>query len=49
MSWCVEYATDIADVFPQKRVTLLHSRKQLLPKYKQSMHDESKFRGKRII
>ncbi|KIP04635.1 hypothetical protein PHLGIDRAFT_25487 [Phlebiopsis gigantea 11061_1 CR5-6] len=36
----IQYATDIADVFPQKRVTLLHSRKQLLPKYEERMHDE---------
>lgn len=36
-----EYATDIAEVFPQKRVTLLHSRDQLLPRFNESMHDES--------
>jgi apoptosis-inducing factor 2 len=37
----MEYATDIAEVFPQKRVTLLHSRHQLLPRFSESMHEES--------
>lgn len=36
-----EYATDIADVFPDKKVTLLHSRQQLLPRFSQAMHNES--------
>ncbi|OSX62710.1 hypothetical protein POSPLADRAFT_1056076 [Postia placenta MAD-698-R-SB12] len=36
----VQYATDIADVFPDKKVTLLHSRQQLLPRFSQAMHNE---------
>jgi hypothetical protein len=28
-------------VYPEKKVTLLHSRTQLLPKFDQAMHDES--------
>ena len=37
----IEYATDIAEVFPTKHVTLLHSRSQLLPRFDEGMHDES--------
>ncbi|KAI5890714.1 FAD/NAD(P)-binding domain-containing protein [Schizophyllum commune H4-8] len=36
----VQFATDIADVHPEKRVTLLHSRPQLLPRFSQEMHNE---------
>lgn len=36
-----EYATDIAEVFPTKHATLLHSRSQLLPRFDEAMHDES--------
>ncbi|KAI0073966.1 FAD/NAD(P)-binding domain-containing protein [Panus rudis PR-1116 ss-1] len=36
----IQYATDIAEVFPNKPVTLLHSRDQLLPKFDERMHDE---------
>ncbi|KAL1743370.1 hypothetical protein HDZ31DRAFT_41086 [Schizophyllum fasciatum] len=36
----IQFATDIADVYPDKRVTLLHSRAQLLPKFSQEMHNE---------
>ncbi|KAL4248994.1 FAD/NAD(P)-binding domain superfamily protein [Abortiporus biennis] len=36
----IQYATDIAEVFPSKHVTLLHSRKRLLPRFDERMHDE---------
>ncbi|KAI4528593.1 FAD/NAD(P)-binding domain-containing protein [Schizophyllum commune Loenen D] len=36
----IQFATDIADVYPEKRVTLLHSRAQLLPRFSQEMHNE---------
>ena len=35
-----EFATDIAAVYPQKRVTLLHSRSRLLPRFDNAMHEE---------
>ena len=34
-----EFATDIADVYPTKEVTLVHSRDQLLPRFEKWMHD----------
>lgn len=34
-----EYATDLKDVYPDKEVTLLHSRKRLLPIYPEEVHD----------
>ena len=34
-----EFATDIADVYPGKEVTLVHSRDQLLPRFDKWMHD----------
>ena len=37
-----EYASDIAAVHPGKKVTLMHSRQQLLPRFDPSMHTESK-------
>ncbi|KAG6860328.1 hypothetical protein C0995_012635 [Termitomyces sp. Mi166 len=36
----IQYATDIATIYPEKRVTLLHSRKRLLPRFDEAMHDE---------
>ncbi|RXW15659.1 hypothetical protein EST38_g10199 [Candolleomyces aberdarensis] len=36
----IQFATDIKAVYPEKKVTLLHSRLQLLPKFDQAMHDE---------
>jgi hypothetical protein len=36
-----EFATDIADVYPNKAVTLVHSRDQLLPGFDKWMHDTS--------
>lgn len=36
-----EFATDIKSVYPEKQVTLLHSREKLLPRFDQRMHDES--------
>ncbi|SJK99610.1 uncharacterized protein ARMOST_02918 [Armillaria ostoyae] len=36
-----ELASDIADVRPTKKVTLLHSRWRLLPKYDEGMHVEN--------
>ena len=36
-----EYASDIKEVIPSMRVTLLHSRMQLLPRFDNAMHEES--------
>lgn len=36
----IQFATDIAAVHPRKKVTLLHSRAHLLPRFTQEMHDE---------
>ncbi|TCD67840.1 hypothetical protein EIP91_011902 [Steccherinum ochraceum] len=36
----IQYATDIADIYPSKTVTLLHSRPRLLPRFDESMHAE---------
>ncbi|KZT02008.1 iron uptake cluster protein [Laetiporus sulphureus 93-53] len=36
----VQYASDIAEVYPKKHVTLLHSRDLLLPTFEESMHKE---------
>ncbi|CAL1702880.1 unnamed protein product [Somion occarium] len=36
----IQYASDIAEVFPNKAVTLLHSRQRLLPRFDEGMHDE---------
>ncbi|GBE85966.1 iron uptake cluster protein [Sparassis latifolia] len=36
----IQYATDVADAYPTKRVTLLHSRAQLLPRFDEGMHKE---------
>ncbi|GJE88851.1 NADH dehydrogenase [Phanerochaete sordida] len=35
----IQYATDIASAYPEKRVTILHSRAQLLPKFDAQMHE----------
>jgi NADH dehydrogenase FAD-containing subunit len=37
----IQFATDIAAVYPQKRVTLLHSRHRLLPKFDDQIHEEA--------
>ena len=34
-----EFTTDIADVYPNKEVTLIHSQDQLLPRFDKRMHD----------
>ena len=34
-----EFATDIADVYPDKEITLVHSRDQLLPRFDKKMHE----------
>ncbi|MCO5550072.1 hypothetical protein L7F22_003551 [Adiantum nelumboides] len=34
----VEFATDIKSVYPDKKVTLIHSRKQLLPNFDEEVH-----------
>ena len=44
-----EYATDIADAYPDKRVTLMHSRERLLPKYDAAMHDHSKLPSEYLL
>ncbi|KAH7925986.1 FAD/NAD(P)-binding domain-containing protein [Leucogyrophana mollusca] len=36
----IQFASDIADVYPNKHVTLLHSRNRLLPRFDPSIHDE---------
>ncbi|KAF4582710.1 hypothetical protein EYR40_002634 [Pleurotus pulmonarius] len=36
----VQFATDIAAVHPDKKVTLLHSRERLLPRFNEEMHTE---------
>ncbi|KAG5640823.1 hypothetical protein DXG03_006895 [Asterophora parasitica] len=36
----IQFATDIAEVHPDKKVTLLHSRKRLLPRFDEAMHTE---------
>ncbi|KAI0338798.1 iron uptake cluster protein [Trametopsis cervina] len=36
----IQFASDIVDIFPGTRVTLLHSRSQLLPRFDIAMHDE---------
>lgn len=35
----VEFATDIKSVYPDKKVTLIHSRKQLLPNFDEKVHE----------
>lgn len=35
----VEFATDIKSVYPDKKVTLIHSRKQLLPNFDYKVHE----------
>lgn len=35
----IQYATDIADLYPEKKVTLIHSRDRLLPVFKKELHD----------
>ncbi|KAG1896746.1 uncharacterized protein F5891DRAFT_958167 [Suillus fuscotomentosus] len=37
----IQFASDIAAVYPQKQVTLLHSRRRLLPKFDDAMHEET--------
>ncbi|KAJ7082536.1 hypothetical protein C8R43DRAFT_1092784 [Mycena crocata] len=36
----IQFATDIAAVYPGKAVTLLHSRTRLLPRFDEAMHSE---------
>ncbi|CAE6493754.1 unnamed protein product [Rhizoctonia solani] len=36
----IQFASDLKDLYPQKQITLLHSRMQLLPKFPEKMHDE---------
>uniref|UniRef100_A0A8H7XP61 FAD/NAD(P)-binding domain-containing protein n=1 Tax=Psilocybe cubensis TaxID=181762 RepID=A0A8H7XP61_PSICU len=38
----IQFATDIKSVYPEKEVTLLHSRLRLLPRFGEGMHDEIK-------
>ena len=35
-----EFATDIAEIHPTTKVTLLHSRTRLLPRFDEAMHAE---------
>jgi hypothetical protein len=36
-----EFATDLKDVYPNKEVTLLHSRMRFMPHYPVAMHTAS--------
>ncbi|KAJ3565920.1 hypothetical protein NP233_g7332 [Leucocoprinus birnbaumii] len=36
----IQFATDIAAIYPNKKVTLLHSRDRLLPRFDEAMHYE---------
>ncbi|TFK38590.1 hypothetical protein BDQ12DRAFT_683879 [Crucibulum laeve] len=36
----IQFATDIKAVYPEKKVTLLHSRRRLLPRFDEDMHNE---------
>jgi len=36
----IQFASDIKDLYPEKHVTLLHSRAQLLPRFSPLMHNE---------
>ncbi|KAI0656066.1 FAD/NAD-P-binding domain-containing protein [Cubamyces menziesii] len=36
----IQYATDIAEIYPGTQVTLLHSRHRLLPRFDEGMHTE---------
>ena len=38
-----EFASDIAECHPTTKVTLLHSRQRLLPRFDEAVHTESKF------
>lgn len=44
----VQFATDIAAVHPGKKVTLIHSRKQLLPNFDERVHDIAYHRLKQL-
>ncbi|SJX60881.1 uncharacterized protein SRS1_12107 [Sporisorium reilianum f. sp. reilianum] len=44
----VQFATDIASVHPGKKVTLIHSRKQLLPNFDERVHDIAYHRLKQL-
>ncbi|KAI0708726.1 iron uptake cluster protein [Cerioporus squamosus] len=36
----IEFASDIAEIYPTTKVTLLHSRPRLLPRFDEAMHSE---------
>ncbi|KDR71582.1 hypothetical protein GALMADRAFT_74880 [Galerina marginata CBS 339.88] len=36
----IQFATDIKSVYPTKKITLLHSRSRLLPRFDEKMHEE---------
>lgn len=38
--WCAEFASDIASLYPEKKVTLLHSRAHLLPRFDEALSSE---------
>lgn len=38
-----EFATDIKELFPEKQVTLVHSRDRLMPLYPAKMHEVGEF------
>ena len=39
----VQFATDIKQHYPEKRVTLVHSGPQLLPRFDRWLHDQSEY------
>jgi hypothetical protein len=41
MMYTIELASDFKALYPQKEVTLVHSREKLMPFYPQAMHDGS--------
>ncbi|PWY97427.1 hypothetical protein BCV70DRAFT_213617 [Testicularia cyperi] len=44
----IEFATDIASVYPHKDITLIHSRKQLLPNFDERVHEIAYHRLKQL-
>lgn len=36
----IQFASDLKFVYPEKEVTLLHSRERMMPIYPQELHDE---------
>lgn len=41
----IEYASDLKDLYPEKKITLLHSRSRVMPLYPLELHMISKFKA----